>query len=111
MINNKIQIIGNLGNTPVLKMIGEKRMTKVSLAVNELIRYKDGTRVRKTTWHTVVFWGRLAEQMVKYSKKGTTVLVNGRLKNKSFENRKGQVCVITEIVGMEAVINYLHHAA
>ena len=109
-IKNKVQIVGNLGNTPELKIVNDKKLTQLSVAVNERKRYKNGEVHTKTYWHYITVWGTLAEQVCKLGKKGTAVLIEGRLKNNSYTNRLGRNCVSTEIVASEVVINYTEAA-
>lgn len=109
-IKNKVQIVGNLGNTPELKIVNDKKLTRLSVAVNERKRYSNGEVRNKTYWHYITVWGKLAEQVCKLGKKGTVVMIDGKLKNNSYTNRLGKNCVSTEIVASEVVINYTQAA-
>lgn len=109
-IKNKVQIVGNLGNTPELKIVNDKKLTRLSVAVNERKRYANGEVRTKTYWHYITVWGKLAEQVCELAKKGTLVMVDGRLKNISYTNRLGRNCIATEIVASEVVINYTQAA-
>ncbi len=110
-IKNQVQIIGNVGNTPELKIINNKKLTKLSVAVNEYKRYTNGETRTKTYWHTITVWGKLAEQVCNLTKKGTKVLVAGKLKNREYTNKLGKKLSLTEIVANEVVINYTKQAA
>lgn len=108
--NNKVQIIGNLGNTPELKVINNTKLTELSVAVNEFKRYKSGQTSTKTHWHKVIVWGKLAEQVQQHTKKGTKVLIEGKLDTRSFIDKLGKKRTVLQIVAQEVVINYTQAA-
>lgn len=110
-VKNKVQIVGNVGSTPELKIVNNKKLTKLSVAVNEYKRYTNGETRTKTNWHTITVWGKLAEQVCKHTKKGTKILVAGKLKNRVYTNKLGKKLALTEIVANEVVINYTKQAA
>ena len=108
--NNTVQLVGNLGNTPELKIINNTKLTELSLAVNEFKRFKNGETRTRTHWHKVVVWGKLAEQVQQLTKKGTKVLVQGKLDTRSFIDKQGRKHTSTRIVANEIVINYTQAA-
>lgn len=108
--NNKVQIIGNLGNSPELKVINNTKLTELSVAVNEVKRYKSGQTTTKTHWHKVIVWGKLAEQVQQLGKKGTKVLIEGKLESRSFIDKQGNKRNDIRIVAHEIVINYTQAA-
>ena len=89
---NKVILMGNLGSDPELKETGDYRVCKVSLATT----WKKGNE-SQTDWHNVVFWNQTAEIINQYCKKGTKLLVEGRIKTRSYD-QNGQKKYITEIV-------------
>ncbi len=107
---NKVQIIGNLGNTPELKIINNTKLTELSVAVNEVKRYKNGQTSTKTQWHKVIVWGKLAEQVQQLTKKGTKVLIEGKLDTRSFIDKLGKKRNTIRIVAHEVVVNYTQAA-
>jgi single-strand DNA-binding protein len=109
-LKNNVQIVGNLGNTPELKIVNDKKLTRLSVAVNERKRYKNGEVHTRTYWHYVTVWGKLAEQVCKLSKKGTMVLISGKVKSSNYTDKSGKQRNSTEIVAKEIVINYTQAA-
>jgi single-strand DNA-binding protein len=89
---NKTILIGNTGKDPEVKVIGESKVCNVSIATSE--KYKGET---KTTWHNLQFWGKLAEIVEKYVKKGDQIYVEGQLDYRDYETKDGQKKSITVI--------------
>jgi single-strand DNA-binding protein len=98
---NKVILVGRAGNDPELHTTGSgKKVCKFTLATWEY--YKDekeesGWR-QETEWHNIVVWGAAAETLHKNVKKGSTVYVEGAIKNRSYE-KDGVKKYIKEIVG------------
>ena len=82
---NKVILVGNVGQDPDVKEIGNgNKVAKFSLATTD--RYKkDGEPVEQTEWHNVEAWGKLAEIVENYVKKGKQVYLEGKLKTESWE--------------------------
>src|SRR5690606_14600846 len=59
---------------------------------------KDGRQEKRTAWHRVVAWGRLAEDLGRQLMKGSRVTVEGRLSTSSYTNKEGQKVWTTEVV-------------
>ena len=95
---NKALLYGNVGGDPDVKKIGENKVAKFSLATNKTYT-KDGERVTETAWHNIVFWNKLAELCEKYVKKGSSLIIEGEIRYRSYENKDGQTVYITEIMG------------
>ena len=73
---NKVLIIGNAGKDPETKYTESgTAVCTLTLATKHSWKEKDGQRQEKTEWHRVVFWGKLAEIVDKYVKKGSQVYV------------------------------------
>lgn len=95
---NKVQLIGNLGNAPEVKTLESgKKMARFSVATNESYRNTKGEKVTETQWHNLVAWGKLAEIVEKYLVKGKEVAVEGKLINRSYNDKEGNKKYITEI--------------
>ena len=78
-MRNRVQLIGNLGQNPEVKEIANgKAMAKFSMATNESYRNAKGEKVTDTEWHNIVAFGKLADIIGKYLKKGNEVAVEGR---------------------------------
>jgi single-strand DNA-binding protein len=110
-IKNRVQIVGNVGSTPELKVINNTKLMKLSVAVNEFKKYRNGETRNTTHWHKVTVWGKLAEQVQKLTQKGTKVLIDGKLKTCTYIDKLGKKQTMTEIVANEIVINYAPQAA
>jgi single-strand DNA-binding protein len=95
---NKVQLIGNLGNAPEVKTLESgKKMARFSVATNESYRNAKGEKVTETQWHNLVAWGKLAEIVEKYLVKGKEVAIEGKLINRSYNDKEGNKKYITEI--------------
>lgn len=96
---NKVIIIGTLGRDPESRyMPNGSAVCNLSLATDEGYNDKNtGQRVDRTEWHRVVAYGRLAEIMSQYLKKGSKAYVEGRLQTREWE-KDGVKRYTTEIV-------------
>lgn len=95
---NKAILHGNVGKDPESRTINEKTVTKFSLATNKTFT-KDGEKVTETQWHNIVLWGKVAETASKYVKKGSSLIVEGEIIYRSYENKDKVTVYITEIQG------------
>ena len=93
---NKVILVGNLGRDPEVMTFenGIKKAT-VSMATTESYKNKEGNWVDQTDWHNIVLWRWLAEKNLI---KGDQVYVEGKIKNRSYDDRDGNKKYITEIV-------------
>ena len=100
---NHVQLIGNLGQDVDLKTVGEResKLARVSLATNEYLKDANGEKTTRTEWHTVVGWGKVAENMKVFGKKGKKVCVTGKLVHRSFKDQSGNDRFTTEVVVRE----------
>ena len=97
-LKNKVQLIGNLGNAPEIKSIESgKKMARFSIATNENYRNAKGEKVTETTWHNLVAWGKVAELAEKFLQKGTEVVIEGKLINRSYTDKDGNKKYISEV--------------
>jgi len=100
---NKVILIGNLGNDPEVRYTaGGAAVANVSLATTDTWRDKNtGEQQERTEWHRVVFFGRLAEIVGEYLKKGSQIYVEGRLQTRKWQDKDGNDRYTTEIVASE----------
>ena len=100
---NKVILIGNLGNDPDVRYTsGGSPIANISLATSESWRDKEtGDQQERTEWHRIVFFGRLAEIVSEYLRKGSKVYVEGRLQTRKWQDRDGNDRYTTEIVANE----------
>ncbi|MCW3090280.1 MAG: single-stranded DNA-binding protein [Ferruginibacter sp.] len=97
-LKNKVQLIGNLGNAPEIKNTESgKKLARFSIATNETFQNARGEKVKETTWHNLVAWGKLADLAEKYLQKGTGVVIEGKLINKSYNDKEGNKKYSTEV--------------
>lgn len=104
-VKNKVQLIGNLGQDPEVKLIGEdKKVAHLSVATNENYKNAKGEKVTETQWHNVVAWGKLADIAEKYLVKGTEVVIEGKLINRNYTDKQGVKRYATEVQANELLI-------
>ncbi len=97
-LKNKVQLIGNLGNNPEVKTLdGGKKMARFSVATNETYRNAKGEKVVETQWHSLIAWGKVAEIAEKFLQKGSEVALEGKLINRSYNNKDGNKKYVTEV--------------
>ena len=95
---NKVQIIGNLGRDPEVRDTPSgQKVANFSIATTERYNDQQGNRQEKTEWHNLVAWGKPAEVIGQYAKKGTAMYIEGSLSTKSWD-QEGQKKYKTEIV-------------
>lgn len=94
---NKVMIIGNLGKDPEIRVAGQTKVANFNIATNEGYTGKDGQKVDKVEWHRIVAWGKLADIIEKYVKKGMTVYIEGKLETRSWDDKEGKKHYTTEI--------------
>lgn len=68
------------------------------MATNESYKNQKGEKVTETTWHNLVMWGKTAENLSKYTDKGSEVGVEGKISNRSYTDKNGEKRYMTEIV-------------
>jgi len=96
---NKAILIGRLGKDPELRYTPSgKAVASFSLATTERWTGDDGQRNESTTWHNIVAWGKQAEVMKEYLSKGREVYIEGRISNRSYDDKEGNKRYISEIV-------------
>lgn len=96
---NKVTLIGNLGQDPDVRMTqsGDK-VASISLATKERWKDQSGERQERTEWHRIVFFGKLAEIIEQYVKKGSKIYVEGKLQTRKWQDQQGQDRYTTEVV-------------
>jgi single-strand DNA-binding protein len=97
---NKVILIGNLGRDPETRYSPDgAAITNIRVATTDTWKDKvTGERKEATEWHTVVFFGRLAEIAGEYLKKGRPVYIEGRLRTRKWTDKDGNDRYSTEIV-------------
>ncbi len=96
---NKIFLIGNLGRDPEVREFQGRKVANFSLAVNERYTKSDGTPVERTEWFRISFWGKTAEIAENYLRKGSQVMVEGRLSTREYVDKDGNNRIALEVSG------------
>lgn len=99
---NKAIIIGNVGEDPKVRPAGESSVANFSVATSEKFE-KNGEKHERTEWHRCVAWGKLADIVGQYVKKGSQIAVEGKIQTRSYE-KDGQTRYSTEIVASSVVL-------
>ncbi len=95
---NKVQLIGFLGKNPDVRYTQDgDAICRISMATSESWKDKKGEKQEKTEWHQIVFFGKLAETVGEYLKKGSPAYVEGKLQTRSWD-KDGETRYSTEIV-------------
>lgn len=98
---NKVILIGNLGKDPETRTLESGAvMCRFSIATTETFKNRQsGEKTSHTEWHNIVLWRGLAEVADRYLHKGDKVLIEGRIRSRSWEDKEsGQMRYITEIL-------------
>ena len=100
---NKAIILGNVGNDPELKYTASgNAIANISIATSESWKDKQtGQKQEKTEWHKVSAFGRLAEIIGEYVKKGSKVYIEGKIQTRKWQDKNGEDRYTTEIVANE----------
>ncbi|GAA3622704.1 single-stranded DNA-binding protein [Flavivirga jejuensis] len=104
-LKNKVQLIGNVGNAPEIKILENgKKVANFSMATNEFYKNSDGEKIQNTQWHNIVAWGKISEIIEKYVDKGKEVAIEGKLTSRSYETEAGEKRSVTEVVANEILL-------
>ncbi|GAB4320062.1 MAG: single-stranded DNA-binding protein [Candidatus Zixiibacteriota bacterium] len=96
---NKVMLIGNLGKDPELKYTPSGHaVVTFPMATTRRWKDKDGNRQEDTQWHNVKMWGRRAEVLQQYVKKGDQLFVEGRIETRTYDDKDGNRKWFTEVV-------------
>lgn len=104
-IRNKVQLIGRVGQDPeILNLETGKKLAKFSIATHENFTNAKGEKVENTEWHNVVAWGKTADIVEQFVNKGKEIAIEGKLTNRSWEDKEGNKRYTTEIVCNEMLL-------
>jgi len=96
---NKAILLGNVGKDPEVRFLdGGLSVARFSLATTDNYKNKAGERVSQTEWHNIVAWRHLADLADKYISKGQKLYVEGKITNRTWEDKEGNKRYTTEIV-------------
>ena len=87
---NKATIIGNAGKDAEISYTNTgKAVAKFTVATSVFSKDQSGASQERTVWHNIVAWERLAEICGNYVKKGKQVYIEGRIDNRSYDDKDG----------------------
>ena len=99
---NKAILVGRLGRDPETRYTsGGQAVCNFTMATDETFKDRAGERQKRTEWHRIVVWGKLAEICQQYLRKGSLVYVAGRIATRQWDDKEGQKHTTTEIVANE----------
>jgi single-strand DNA-binding protein len=98
-LRNSVRLVGNLGMDPEIRALdNDRKMARVSIAINESYKNDKGERVTDTQWHSLVMWGQQAKFAESYLKKGDEIAIEGRLSSRNYTDKDGNKRFVTEVV-------------
>jgi len=99
---NKVILIGRLGKDPEIKYTpGGAPVAKFSLATDEVFKDKSGETQKRTEWHNIVAWNKLAEICGEYLTKGKQVYIEGSIRSRQWQDQSGNKRMTYEIVARQ----------
>lgn len=87
---NRVMLIGNLTKDPESRAVGERTIASFSIGVNRRWKSADGQQKEQTSFFDCEAWGKTAELVMQYLKKGRSVLVEGHLQQDRWQTQEGQ---------------------
>ena len=100
---NRVTLLGNLGADPELRQTNSGAVLNLRLATTETWIDKNKEKQERTDWHSVTLWGKRGEALAGILRKGSQLLVEGRLSTSSYE-KDGQKRYKTEVVATNIVL-------
>jgi len=102
---NKVLLIGNVGNDPEVRMTASgAKVAKISLATNRSFQDRTGQQQERTEWHRCTVFGKLADVVEQWVKKGDRLFVEGRIEYSQTQDDKGNTRYWTDVVINEMVM-------
>jgi len=94
---NKVQLLGNIGKDPDVRETKSGKVVNLVLATSERYTDKSGQKQENTEWHNLVVFGKLADVVTKYVKKGDKLYVEGSITTRKWEDKEGNTRYNTDI--------------
>lgn len=101
MTVNKVILVGNLGKDAEIRNGGGTTIANLRLATTDRRKAQDGSWQDHTEWHSVVAFGKTAEVMERWGKKGKMLYIEGRLQTREYTDKDGNKRWSTEVVANE----------
>lgn len=96
-LRNKVTLIGRTGKEVEITTFENGQKASVSLATTDFYKNAQGEKVEDTQWHNLVAFGKIAEILQKYVAKGQEIAIEGKIVNRSYEDKEGVTRYISEI--------------
>lgn len=98
-IKNSVRLMGFAGSDPVIiNFASQKRMARVSIAVNEFYKNTAGEAVNQTQWFSLIFWNKKVTLVEDVIRKGSRFSIEGKLNTQAYTDKKGELRHTMEIV-------------
>lgn len=94
---NKVILLGNIGKDPEVRETKAGNIVNMVMATSEKYTDKSGQKQEKTEWHNLVVFGKLADVVSKYVKKGDKLYVEGSITTRKWEDKEGNTRYTTEV--------------
>lgn len=102
---NKVLLIGNCGKDPEIRELDNgQKVASITLATSERFKDRNGEPREETEWHAVVAFGRLADIVDKYVRKGSMLHIEGKIKTRSWTDKEKNTHFKTEIVAISLLM-------
>jgi single-strand DNA-binding protein len=103
---NKVILIGNLGADPEVRHLQNgASVANFRIATSETFKDRTtGEKREQTEWHNIVAWRGLAEITEKFLRKGSKVYVEGKLRNRQYQDKDGNTRYVTEVQADEMTL-------
>ena len=99
---NKVILVGRLGRDPETRYTGGgQAVCNFTMATDESFKSKSGERQKRTEWHRIVVWAKLAEIAQQYLKKGSQIYLEGRIQTREWTDKENQKRTTVEIVASD----------
>lgn len=99
---NNVQLIGYVGSEPLIRTaVNGSKLARLRVATDYFRCLKDGSILKRVTWHNILVWDYLAEKVAGNFIKGTHILVRGEIRHRKFKNNAGEMKYITEVRASE----------
>lgn len=96
---NKVILSGRVGVEPTIREANGVKVASFSFATSEKYKDKGGQTQTVTDWHDIVMWRNIAELCEKYVHKGDKLLIEGKIKQRNWEDQDGKKHYVTEVIG------------
>ncbi len=100
---NKAILVGRLGKDPETRFTsGGQAVATFNMATDSSYKDRNGERQKRTEWHRIKAWGKLAEIVQQYLKKGSLIFIEGRIETREWQDKEG----VKRYTRNKIVINY-----